>query len=175
MTIIKKLKLDRIGIDMPFFWLIKYNVRFYRRYLHSKFLLADESLDIRYGSLVVGPSKVIIGKNFILRPFVQIYAESTAMSPSISIGDNVMFGAGVHLYVNNHVFNSRLVPISEQGYVEKGPIVINDGAWIGANAIILSGVRIGENAVVAAGAVVLRDVPAYAVVGGVPAKLIRYV
>ena len=56
----------------------------------------------------------------------------------------------------------------------KGDIVVGDDVWIGQNAIILSGVKIGQGAVVAAGAVVSADVPPYAIVGGVPAKVIRY-
>lgn len=56
----------------------------------------------------------------------------------------------------------------------KGDIIIADDVWIGYNAIILSGVHIGQGAVIAAGAVVSHDVPPYAVVGGVPAKIIKY-
>ncbi len=56
----------------------------------------------------------------------------------------------------------------------KGPIIIGDDVWIGMNAIVLSGVTIGQGAVVAAGSVVTHDVPAYAIVGGNPAKIIKY-
>ncbi|MDR0292070.1 MAG: CatB-related O-acetyltransferase [Elusimicrobium sp.] len=56
----------------------------------------------------------------------------------------------------------------------KGDIVIGNDVWIGANAVILSGVKIGNGAIVAAGAVVVKDVPDYAVAGGVPAKVIKY-
>lgn len=55
----------------------------------------------------------------------------------------------------------------------KGPIIIEDDVWIGTNAIILSGVRVGKGAVIAAGSVVSKDVPAYSIVGGVPARTIR--
>lgn len=58
--------------------------------------------------------------------------------------------------------------------ISKGDIVIEDDVWIGANAIILSGVHIGQGAIVAAGAVVNKDVEPYAIVGGVPAKTIGY-
>lgn len=56
----------------------------------------------------------------------------------------------------------------------KGDIVIKDDVWIGYGATIMSGVHIGQGAVVAAGAVVTKDVPPYAIVGGVPAKVIKY-
>lgn len=56
----------------------------------------------------------------------------------------------------------------------KGPIIIDDDVWIGYKATILSGVHIGQGAVIAAGAVVTKDVPAYSIVGGVPAKVIKF-
>ena len=58
--------------------------------------------------------------------------------------------------------------------ISKGDIVVDDDVWIGYRATILSGVHIGQGAVVAAGAVVTKDVPPYAIVGGVPAKVIGY-
>lgn len=58
--------------------------------------------------------------------------------------------------------------------VSKGDIVVKDDVWIGYGSIILSGVHIGQGAVIAAGSVVSHDVPPYAIVGGVPARLIKY-
>lgn len=55
-----------------------------------------------------------------------------------------------------------------------GKIVIDDDVWIGTNAVVLSGVHIGQGAVIAAGAIVTKDVPPYAIVGGVPAKILKY-
>lgn len=65
------------------------------------------------------------------------------------------------------------VPFSVREAHDKGNIIVDDDVWIGAGAIICSGVHIGQGAVIAAGAVVTRDVEPYAVVGGVPAAVIR--
>jgi acetyltransferase-like isoleucine patch superfamily enzyme len=63
---------------------------------------------------------------------------------------------------------------SEKRPEDDRDVIIGDDVWIGARAIILHGVTIGRGSVVAAGAVVARDVPSYAIVGGVPARVIRY-
>ena len=61
----------------------------------------------------------------------------------------------------------------QQGYYEEKPIVIGDDVWIGGHVIVLPGVHIGTGAIVGAGAVVTKDVPDYAVVGGNPARIIK--
>ena len=61
----------------------------------------------------------------------------------------------------------------QQGFSEEQPIHIGNDVWIGTRAIILSGVTVGDHSVVGAGAVVTKDVPPYAVVGGVPAKILK--
>lgn len=58
--------------------------------------------------------------------------------------------------------------------ISKGDIIVKDDVWIGLNSIILSGVTIGQGAIVAAGSVVTKDVPAYSIVGGNPARVIKY-
>lgn len=58
--------------------------------------------------------------------------------------------------------------------LSRGKIIVKDDVWIGENALILSGVKIGQGAVIAAGAVVTKDVPSYAIVGGIPAHVIKY-
>lgn len=84
---------------------------------------------------------------------------------SISIGENVSIGNEVIIRDND--------AHSIEGRQSAAPIVIGNHVWIGARAIILKGVTIGDGAVIAAGAVVTHDVPAYTLVGGVPAKVIR--
>lgn len=68
------------------------------------------------------------------------------------------------------------VKILYQAYegVSKGDIIVDDDVWIGYRSIILSGVHIGQGAVIAAGSVVTKDVPPYAIVGGTPAKVIKF-
>ena len=72
----------------------------------------------------------------------------------------------------NHGFYTREIPTIKQDYIDAS-IVIEDDVWIGGGTTILAGVHIGKGAIIAAGAVVNKDVPEYAIVGGVPAKLLK--
>ena len=85
----------------------------------------------------------------------------------ISIGDHVVFGHAVELYTSDHD------PDDPEFSRRDAPIEIQDRAWIGSRAVILKGVRIGEGAVVAAGSVVTKNVDAFSIVGGNPARVIR--
>lgn len=91
----------------------------------------------------------------------------------LSIGDHSMIGGGVLICGVNHGFAMRGVPMRQQPF-EAAPIVIGQDVWIGMGAIILPGITIGDGAIVAAGAVVTADVPAGAVVSGVPARLTKH-
>lgn len=113
-------------------------------------------------------ASLTIGENSSIHPRCQL----NAYLANIEIGKNVMIAANCALYSYNHG-NDISTPIHTQPITAKGPIVIEDDAWIGAGAIILSGVRIGTGAIVGAGAVVTRDVPNYGIVAGNPAKLIK--
>lgn len=90
----------------------------------------------------------------------------------IEIGSQVMISPRVSIYAENHVFDETTRTIKSQG-VKRKKVVIEDDCWIASNSIILAGVTIGKGSVVAAGSVVTSDVPAYSVVGGVPARLIK--
>lgn len=86
----------------------------------------------------------------------------------ITIGDGVMIGPKVNLITLNH----DLTPGNRAATICR-PIVLEDDVWIGVNATVLSGVTVGKSAVIAAGSVVTKNVPAYAVVGGNPARVLR--
>jgi maltose O-acetyltransferase len=86
------------------------------------------------------------------------------------IGDNVIMGPGVLCLKDNHRYDDPSRSIGVQGITEPSLPVVEDDAWIGERAIILPGRRIGRGAIVGAGAVVTRDVDAYEIVGGNPAR-----
>ena len=94
-----------------------------------------------------------------------------------SIADDVMFILDADHPVNllsTYPFKVKCLKTDQFEAVSKGDIIVDDDVWIGYGATILSGVHIGQGAVIAAGAVVTADVEPYSIVGGVPAKVIKY-
>ena len=92
----------------------------------------------------------------------------------VTIGNDVLMGPEVLMISKNHIFSDTTKPINIQGVEGPKRVVIGDDVWIGARAIILLGKRIGNGAIIGGGSVVSRDVPRYAVVGGAPAKILKY-
>lgn len=94
-----------------------------------------------------------------------------------SIAENVCFVLNsdhpLHS-ISTFPFKTKVLGLSNDEAISKGDIIVDDDVWICYGATIMSGVHIGQGAVVAAGAVVTKDVPPYAIVGGVPAKVIKY-
>lgn len=93
-----------------------------------------------------------------------------------SIGGNVKFLLGVDHptdLISTYPFHANILCDGIDA-ISKGDIIVEDDVWIGENSVILSGVHIGQGAIVAAGAIVTKDVPSYAIVGGVPATIIKY-
>src|SRR5437763_4974041 len=106
--------------------------------------------------------KVSIGRGTVINQGCLLYTTG-----GLVIGEHVSISSGVWLVTGTHDMNDpQFVDIYK-------PIVIGDYVWIGVRATILGGVTVGKGAVVMAGAVVTQDVPCYAVVGGVPARVIR--
>lgn len=131
------------------------------------------------GKYTFDTSKVLVGKGTYGELNV-LQFETTCSKLIIgnycSIAPEVVFMTdGEHSYKNistypfaTRYFNKSIDTLS------KGDIIIGDDVWIGYGALIMSGVNIGQGAVIAAGAVVTKDVPPYAIVGGVPANVIKY-
>ncbi|MCF2659702.1 CatB-related O-acetyltransferase [Parabacteroides distasonis] len=89
------------------------------------------------------------------------------------IGEKVMMGPDVVILTHTHNIDRTDIPMGDQGS-RVAKVIIGNDVWIGMRSIIMPGVRIGNGAVIGAGAVVTKDVPDYAIVGGVPARVIKY-
>ena len=92
----------------------------------------------------------------------------------LEIGKNVMMGPDVIIMTSSHNVESTSIPMNQQGSLPKQKVVICDDVWIGTRVIILPGIKVGTGSIIGAGAVVTKDVPDYAIVGGCPAKIIKY-
>lgn len=110
---------------------------------------------------------VAIGAGTHIQPRCQL----SAYVGAIRIGDDVQIAPSCMFYPYDHGLDPAQ-PISRQPLVSTGDVTVGDGAWIGANAILLSGAQVGAGAVVAAGAVVVGEVPAGAIAAGVPARVV---
>jgi acetyltransferase-like isoleucine patch superfamily enzyme len=107
------------------------------------------------GDVIIGNRTLIGMSNVIIGP--------------VTLGNHILFAQNVVLSALNHNFEDVTKPIADQGFSTK-PITVDDGVWIGANAVVVPGIHIGRNAVIAAGSVVTKDVAPYTVVVGNPAR-----
>lgn len=110
--------------------------------------------------------RIQIGSDCSFNPYCVIYGHG-----GLRIGNSVRIATHTVIIPANHVFSDTSVPIRLQGLSMLG-VVIEDDVWIGAGVRVLDGVTIGAGSIVAAGAVVTKDVPAFSIVGGVPARVI---
>lgn len=166
------------------------------RYLRAKRLeYKNKNLKIGYLSSV---KECMFGKyntlydnvnlnNVTLGDFTYIASNSTVTNTIIgkycSIGPDCKIGLGKHPskdFVSTHpIFFSTLkqtqITFCDKNYFEEFEnIIIGNDVWIGANSIVLDGIEIGDGAIIAAGSVVNKNVPPYAIVGGIPVKIIKY-
>lgn len=132
----------------------------------ASFSLGRNSIIDCTGILSELGESLVIGNNVGISPNFTLFVRG-----KVVIGDDTIIGPNVTIVAENHIADRIDIPIHEQGCKRMG-IRIGEKCWIGANVVILDGVSIGEGSIVAAGAVVNRDVEAYSVVGGIPAKVI---
>jgi len=125
------------------------------------FVVGEDSDDTR-SALIIGENTCICEQNNI-----------RASGGKVVIGANCLISQQVSIIAANHAISKSSL-IRDQAWVTKGDIVIGDDVWVGCGVQIMSGVNIGDGAVIGAGSLVNKDIPPYAIVGGVPAKVIKY-
>jgi len=132
-------------------------------------VLGKKNVEIGKWTYVWGDSKI----------YVFSFKDTVKIGKFCSIADGVkILSGGEHghrMRVANYPIRAHMLNIkSYPDALSRGPVVIGNDVWLGSHALILSGVNIGDGAVVGAGAVVVKDIPPYAIVVGNPAKIIGY-
>ena len=156
-----------IGIQAIWAWISNYIISVVPFWCIRKIYYRLNGIKIGSGTCInmltymLGPGTLMIGEYSHINPGCFIdYRGGITIGSSVSISHRVMLITGGHEVQS---------PTFEEAHM---PIKIADYVWIGAGAIVLKGVEIGKGAIVAAGAVVTKNVPPYAIVGGVPARKI---
>jgi acetyltransferase-like isoleucine patch superfamily enzyme len=157
-------------IFIPIYGLVKYLPSpigdFARLVVIFPFLKRCNLIRIYEGVTFWYPHNIEIGKNVTLNEWVYLQGLG-----GLKIGDGVRIGHRTSIITSDHVYQDDSQPIYKQGLVVDEVVIEND-VWIGCNVTLLKGVHIGRGAIIAAGAVVINNVPPFAIYGGVPAKLI---
>ena len=120
----------------------------------------EKNVEIRWGGIELGDRSS--------------FGEGSIIGGNTVVGNDVMIGRQLLTIPRNHIIDRVDIPMIQQGFTKSSKIMIDDDVWIGDRVTILAGVHVHSHSVIAAGAVVTKDVPEYAIVGGVPAKVIRY-
>jgi acetyltransferase-like isoleucine patch superfamily enzyme len=161
-------------------WELMRREAFARWPLHGNVLeaLREGRLEIGAGVLlepgvwITAPeqARVRIGEGTFLNQGVMVASQEL-----VEIGSHCMLANGCFVSDASHRFDDLQKPITWQGFTTKGPTRIGDNCWLGANVTVTSGVTIGERCVIGAGSVVTRDIPAFSIAAGAPAKVLRSV
>lgn len=136
-------------------------------YYHTMLRSSGKNINILSGALIDSPDRIDIGNNVSINhgSFID------SSQGEIIIKDNVLIGPYCIIRASNHIYSDPKMPIIKQGH-EFGRIIIEDDVWLGANVVVLPNVRIGRGSVIGAGAVVTKDIEAYSIAVGVPARKI---
>lgn len=165
---------------------------FYRFYRLGWPVGFGSGVSIHNASFISLGNNIFIDNNVVLQ-LSEEHNKYGSEKPKLEIEDKVTIGLGTmisaakyilikknvlisqHCFIgdHDHEYKDINVPIRFQGLKNVRPVIINEGAWIGANVTVCSGVTIGKNAVVGANSVVKDNIPDYALAAGVPAKVIK--
>lgn len=154
----------------------------YRLYKLHKFQVSwrkNNSENYTTANNIFDPNLVEIGKATYGELNIVTFGDTCKLhiGSFVSIAQNVTFLLDAEHYVNHistYPYKVKYLGIEKSEAFGKGNIYIDDDVWIGYRSTIMSGIHVGRGAVIAAGSVVTKDVPPYAIVGGVPAKVIKY-
>ena len=142
--------------------------------LYSELGEIGKNSSIQYPNEVICPKNIFIGNNVSIRS----YSIMTACNAKIIIKDWTIVAPYLYISTGNHMMipgrYTGSITNAEKDDKHDKDVIVNEDVWIGARVTLLMGVNIGRGAVVAAGAVVNKDVLPYSIVGGVPAKFIKF-
>ncbi len=127
--------------------------------------------------VLLGRGTVVTTKNGTIKidDYSNIGAYCRIGTPSkIEIGKYFLCAANCYIGGVTHNFSDLETPILKQGFDDKGGVVIDDDVWLGAGVTVLDGVKIGKGAIIGANSLVNKDIPAYAIAHGTPAKVVKY-
>ena len=154
-----------------------------RRHAFARGVVHGNALQmLREGRLEVGPhvlfepgvwltsdtGRITIGGGTILNLNVMVAAVER-----VEIGEHCLFANGCLVTDGDHRTDDHETPMPWQGFTTKGPVVIGDNVWLGANVVVTSGVTIGRRSVIGANSVVTSDVPPFSVAAGAPARVLK--
>lgn len=143
-------------------------------FIKNKFILLRNS-ELKYKNPTckfMGINTITNMKTFKIGEYSCLKDSYIESSGGVEIGNYVHGAKNIVMWSSNHVYDNNMIPFNYDYYLK--PIVIEDFVWIGEGVKILPGVRIGKGSIIGMGAVVCKDVPAYAIVGGNPATVIKY-
>ena len=177
---------------------------FFTGYKSHMFQTFGKHVSLGRNTTYIGEQYISIGRNTslgdygMLTAYDQYAPANQKFTPLIAIGEQCCIGAHSHItainkiVIGNNVLTGPRVLITDNAHgnvdirtlhlapivrplISKGEVVIGDNVWIGEGAMILPNVHIGEHAIIAANSVVTKDIPAYSIAAGVPAKIIKHI
>jgi maltose O-acetyltransferase len=141
----------------------------YQNY-RKKYFLSDDFCFNGDGILMYGDGMISIDKNSYIGRYSRI---QVSKGYSVTIGKNCRIGPSFQVWTHTSNVDSDFSDPSKV-ITKYGNIIVGDAVWIGTSVVITPGVKIGNNSIIGANSVVTKDVPDFAIVGGVPARLIRF-
>jgi maltose O-acetyltransferase len=131
-----------------------------------KLMPYDTNSFVEYNVYFSNGKSVKIGKNCQINENVFIQGAY--------IGNNVLIAPNVSILSTSHNHQNIYIPIVQQRDTKPNPPIIEDNVWLGRNVVVMPGITIGAGSIIGAGAVVTKNVMPFSIMGGVPAKLIKY-